>query len=129
VATAIETNENVALARKVFGWFADGDMDSLIAALSPDVRARPLLDGAPVLTGRDAVTRWWSEFASLGGDLELRPLEFEARGDCVVVRGYMRHRAGRTLAESQVHWLYEISDGRIVRMESHPSRKSALASC
>jgi hypothetical protein len=61
-------------------------------------------------------------------EFEVRPLEFEPRGDCVIVRGYLRHRSGRALAESQVFWLHEIHDGLITRMESHPTRASAIAS-
>jgi ketosteroid isomerase-like protein len=129
MATATRSDQNVALARQIFNWFTDRDMDSFMSVLAPDVKARPSLDGAPVLEGRENVVRWWAEFASLDGDLEARPLDFEARGNCVVVRGYLRHRNGRTLAESQVYWLYEIEDGQVTRMESHPTRKSALASC
>jgi ketosteroid isomerase-like protein len=129
MATATREDQNVALARQVFNWFADRDMDSFMAALAPDVKARPSLDGAPMLEGREAVARWWAQFARADGELEVRPLDFEPHRSCVIVRGYLRHRNGRTLAESQVYWLYEIRDGQITRMESHPARKSALAAC
>jgi ketosteroid isomerase-like protein len=129
VATAIRSDDNLAFARQIFSWFAENDIESFMGALAPDVKARPSIDGAPVLTGRDAVAKWLTEFMSGDGELEARPLDFEAQGSCVVVRGYLRHRSGRTLSENQVYWLYEIRDGLIVRMESHPSRKSALAAC
>jgi limonene-1,2-epoxide hydrolase len=119
----------VALARQIFAWVADRDVDAFVAALAPDVTAHPSVGGAPVLRGRDEVASWWRELSSGEGELEVRPLEFEAHGDCVVVRGYLRHRAGRTLAESQVYWVYEIRDDQIVRMESHPTRRAALAAC
>jgi ketosteroid isomerase-like protein len=127
VATATHNAENLALARQVFNWFIEHDMDSFLSVLHPDVDAHPSIDGAPRLRGRDEVARWWGQFATLDGDLEVRPLEFEARGDSVIVRGYLRQRAGRALAERQVHWLYEFRDGQVVRMESHPTRESALA--
>jgi ketosteroid isomerase-like protein len=122
-------NGNLTLARQVFNWFIDRDMDSFMSALHADVEARPSIDGAPVLHGRDEVARWWAEFAGHDGDIDVRPLDFEARGSCVIVRGYLRQREGRTLAESEVHWLYEFRDGAIVRMESHPTRQAALAAC
>ncbi|HEX6714906.1 MAG TPA: nuclear transport factor 2 family protein [Thermoleophilaceae bacterium] len=129
MATATRSDANLALARQLFDWFTDHDIQSFMSVLAPDVEAHPSIAGAPVLTGREAVAEWWSRVASAGGEVEARPLDFEARGDCVVVRGYLRHRSGRTLAESQVYWLYEIRDGQIVRMESHPTRPAALAAC
>jgi ketosteroid isomerase-like protein len=127
VATATRNEANLALARQVFDLFIAHDMDSFVSMLHPDVEARPSIDGAPLLHGREAVASWWEKFATLGGEIEVRPLDFEARGDCVIVRGYLRRRERRTLAESQVHWLYEFRDGLVIRMESHPTRQSALA--
>ena len=129
VSIATRSEENLALARQIFHWFTDHDIDAVMAALALDVEARPSINGAPVLSGREAVAEWWRQLASADGELEVRPLEFESRGDCVLVRGYLRRRDGRTLAESQVYWLYEVRDGQIVRMESHPTRRSALAAC
>jgi ketosteroid isomerase-like protein len=127
MATETRREDNLALARQIFDWFSQGDVDACVAALAPDVEARPAIHGAPVLLGREAVAKWWSQVADLDGDLEVRPLNFEAHGDCVIVRGYLRQRSGRALAESQVFWLCEICAGQITRMESHPSRDAALA--
>jgi ketosteroid isomerase-like protein len=129
VAVATRNDQNVARARQIFAWFAERDMDSFLSGLAEDVRARPSIDGAPVLRGRDEVARWWARLATLDREVEVRPLDFEAHGDCVVVRGYLRHRTGRTLAESQAYWLCEIHDGQVTRLESYPSRNAALASC
>lgn len=104
-------------------------MDSFLSALHPDVEAHPSINGAPLLHGRDEVQRWLAQITTVDADMEARPMEFEARGECVVVRGYLRRREGRGLAESQVHWLYEFRDGQVIRMESHPTRQSALAAC
>ena len=125
---ATRSDANVTLARKVFSLFQSEDFSAVVPLLHEDVEAHPSIDGAPALRGRDAVEGWWNTFASVDAELEVRPLEFESRGDCVIVRGYLRHRSGRTLAESQVFWLYEIHDGLITRMESHPTRAAALAS-
>jgi ketosteroid isomerase-like protein len=122
---ATRSDANLALARQALGWFMDRDMDSFVAALDEHVEARPMIGGAPVLRGREAVQAWWSR---LTGDIEVRPLDFEPHGDCVIVRGYLRRHDGRALAESQVYWLHEVHDGRITRLESHPTRQSALAS-
>lgn len=127
--TETRNTDNLALARQLFGSFEEGGIEAVLAALHPDVEAHPSIDGAPVLSGRDAVERWLSDFASANGQLEVRPLDFETSGNCVIVRGYLRHRQGRTLAESQVYWLLEVCNGQIVRMESHPTRGAALAGC
>ena len=125
----ISESDQLALARQIFGWFQQRDADAFLGALHPNIHARPSINGGPDLHGRGEVAHWWSKFASDGGDLEARPLDFEQRGECVLVRGYLRHRDGRTLAESQVFWLCEFSDGMILRMESFASRSAALAAC
>lgn len=127
MSLATRKDENLDLARQVFRQFIENDFDSVVPLLHPDVEAHPSLEGAPWLKGRDEVARWWATLASRDGEIEVRPLDFEARGDWVLVRGYLRRRDGRTLSESQVHWLYEFRDGLVVRMESHPTRESALA--
>lgn len=127
--TGARQNDNLALARQVFEWFKEGEMQALYDALHPDVQAHPSIAGGPVLDGREAVADWFDAFAAGRGELEARPLDYEVSGNCVIVRGYLRHRDGRTLSESQVYWLYEIRDGQIARMESHPSRNAALSAC
>jgi ketosteroid isomerase-like protein len=119
--------DTVAVARRLFDAYSKGGTDAIVDLLHPDVTARPGIDGLPELDGRTAVLDWWADIQKRGAEIEARPLDFELQGDVVIVRGYRRHRDGRTLAENQVFWLYEIHDGLITRMESHPSRKAALA--
>jgi ketosteroid isomerase-like protein len=117
----------ISVARRLLEAFAKGEMDAIEAVLDDDVEARPGIDGDPVLEGRAAFMDWWVDFARRATELEARPLDFEPHGEFVLVRGYLRHHDGRTLAENQVFCLYEVRDGRIKRMESHPSRDAALA--
>ena len=121
--------ENLVLTRQLFGWFNDRDIEALLQALDEEVHARTSVEGGAVLTGRAAVAAWWEDLARRQTDVEARPLEFEPRGSCVVVRGYLRQRTAAGLAESQTFWLYEFRGGKIVRAESHPSRTQALAAC
>lgn len=121
--------EKVALARRLFEAFDAGEMDAFFALLHPDVRSHPSIGGRPTIEGKDAAIAWWASIAGDPADIEARPLDFEVRGDCVIVRGYLRRREERTLAESQVFWLYEIRDDLVVRMESHPTRERAIAAC
>jgi ketosteroid isomerase-like protein len=124
---ATQPSDAVSVARRLFEAFRKGGTEAMAAMLDPDVKAKPGIGGAPELDGRAAVLAWWADVARRGTELEARPLEFERHGDFVIVRGYLRHRDGRTLAENQVFWLYEVRDGLITRMESHPSRSAALA--
>jgi ketosteroid isomerase-like protein len=119
-------SDTVSVARRLLEAFSKGETHAVEAVLDADVKARPAIDGGPVLEGRGAVMAWWADVTRRGTELEARPLEFELHGEFVVVRGYLRHHDGRTLAENQVFWLYEVRDGLIARMESHPSRSAAL---
>jgi ketosteroid isomerase-like protein len=127
VGLATKPAETLAVARRLFDAFEKGGTDAIVGLLHPDVRARPGIDGAPMLEGRVAVVEWWADMERRGTEIEARPLAFELQGDVVIVRGYLRHRNGRALSENQVFWLYEIHDGLITLMESHPSRAAALA--
>ena len=127
MVTTATQHDNVRLVRQFFEAYARHDHDRIVAALDPEVEAHPSIHGGPRLHGRDEVARWYREHAYVDGDLEARPLDYEQRGDFVLVRGYLRHRDGRTLAESQLFWLYQLRGGLIVRMESYPTRASALA--
>jgi ketosteroid isomerase-like protein len=129
VEAAVSNSEGVALVRQAFDWLQHGATDSFLSALHPDIEARPSIGDGRCLHGRAEVAAWLHELTEAKSDLELRPLEFEPVRDCVVVRGYLRHRAGRTLAESQVFWVCEVKDGQVVRIESHASRSSAIAAC
>ena len=128
MAAATTDNANLTLARQLFEWFKEGEMEPIFQVLHPDVRARLSVGGGRDLVGREQVVDWWREQSAADGDLEARPLDFELMGDCVIVRGYLWQREGRALAERQVFWLYEILDGMVTRMESHPTRAAALAS-
>ena len=123
---ATQPMDSLSVARRLFDAFSDGGTEAIADMLAPDVIARPQPAGSPALEGRTAVREYWADMAVRGTEIEARPLEFELHGDTVIVRGYLRRRDGRTLAESQVFWLYEVHEGLVTRMESHASRASAL---
>jgi len=41
VATATGSDQNLGLARQIFNWFRERDMDAFLSVLAPDVTARP----------------------------------------------------------------------------------------
>lgn len=119
--------DTLTVARRLFEVFVKSGLEAIAPMLHPDVNAHPGIDGAPTLVGRVAVLDWWADIARRGTEVEARPLDFEVHGETVIVRGYLRHRDGRTLAENQVFWLFEVREGLIARMESFASRNAALA--
>jgi ketosteroid isomerase-like protein len=127
MAGAFQPGDTVSVARRLFELFSAGGTEAMAEMLAPDVQARPGIAGSPLLNGRAAVQDWWADTARRGTELEARPLDFELQGDRVIVRGYLRHRDGRTLAENQVFWALQVRDGLVTRMESYPSRTTALA--
>jgi ketosteroid isomerase-like protein len=127
VEATVSNSEGIALLRHVFDWLNDHDVDAFLGALHPDCEARPSIAGDAVLRGRAEVRAWLDQFAD--GELEVRPLDFEERDGCILVRGYLRRRSGRTLAENEVYWLCEVRDGQVRRIDSHLSRRAALAAC
>jgi ketosteroid isomerase-like protein len=128
VGLAITPSDTASVARRLFAAFEHGGTAALLDLLHPDVEMHPAILGAPSLHGRSEVREWLTKLQRAGGELEARPLAVEVvRGDFAIVRGYLRHRDGRTLAENQTHWLYEVRDGLVLRIESYPSHAAAVA--
>ena len=126
---ALTRGDNLALARRLFASFTDNDTEGILELLAPDVRARPSVGGGPLLEGRAAVSEWLTGFRGPEDEFEVRPLDYEVVGNCVIVRGYLRHREQRMLTERPAFWLFEIVGEHVVRMESCATRDAALARC
>ena len=55
-----------------------------------------------------------------------RPYSFFSHGDLVLASGSFRLR-GESMAEFQIHFVYEFEDGRLVRATTYATRNEALA--
>lgn len=91
------------------------------------VPSAELAEGVP-LRGADAMRGYLERLSGEGVRIEpaLHTCE-ELAEDTVLVGGRMRIVSRASLSDSPLFWLYRIRGKRIVRIESYPSRGSALA--
>lgn len=103
-----------------------GDDDTLLEALHPEIewhQAATETDTAPVLVGRDALLRAVGQGREEAGDLRITMHEVEQAGDEVLVIGTVAGSRGMRMPRA---WIWEVRDGRAVRVESYTGRAPAV---
>jgi ketosteroid isomerase-like protein len=86
--------ENVELLRRYYESWNDGDVESVVAALSDDVEwyGHPRLPEPGPYTEPVAVGRWMEQFREAWGELHAEPVELLEAGDGVVALVHMTGR-------------------------------------
>lgn len=123
--------ENIERVRRGFDALRADDIEGMLTVVHPEVEVIPLsgkLVERRVYRGHEGV-REWDRGRRETWDLEFRPREFEAIGDCVVVDGTVVSRgAGSGLElDTPVSWVFEFRDGLIDRLEAFLDRSEAIA--
>lgn len=124
------SQENVEVVKGLYRAFNRRDMAGLLALLDPDVEWVPVLavlEGR-VYRGHDDVRRW---VADLDSDWEFFEVSYEEMRDLddrVLVFGHWRARGRTSGGESEQPgtWLYELKDGKVVRLQTFTNRDEAL---
>ena len=117
-AGARADSANVRSIKEAFRAFTDGGASSGVEALlrisHDNCRFRLPSAGERVLQGADEVRAFFSQAATAGTSVSVRPRSFEEHGEEVVVSGSMRVlRASGGFAESQIRWIYRFRDGLV----------------
>jgi ketosteroid isomerase-like protein len=127
----MSTQENLDVPRRLIEAYARGDIPSFLDGLHPDVEwipIRAVLEGR-VYRGRAGVLRWLEELARDWEYFDPRYEEYRDLGDRVLVFGRWRARgrvSGVELENQPAAWLYEIKDGKVMRMQTFTDRAEAL---
>jgi ketosteroid isomerase-like protein len=129
--TRLMSTQNLEVPRRLIEAYSRGDTPSFLDRLHPDVEWIPImaaLEGR-VYRGHEGVLRWLEE---LSRDWEyFDPLyeEYRDLGDRVLIFGRWRARgrvSGVELENQPAAWLYEIKDGKVMRMQTFTDRAEAL---
>ena len=93
-----------------------------------EFQTRGLGASRETFTGRDGLLDATRGFRDVWESLRSEIVEEAERGDWIVVafRIHLRSHAGVELAEDE-GWAYRIVDGKVQRIEQHPSFEEALA--
>jgi len=122
---------NVEVVKGLYRTFNRRDVTGLLELLDPDVEWVPVLavlEGR-VYRGHEDVRRWVED---LGSDWEFFEVSYEEMrdlGDRVLVFGHWRARGRISGGESEQPgaWLYEIKEGKVVRLQTFANRDEAAA--
>ena len=123
------SQENVERLRAGYEAFNSGDLEGALRYVDEDIefrRVETAMDAVVVLRGVDAIREYLVPDAFAEQTFE--PEEFIDRGDLVLVRGTGRVRgrgSGIGLQQTAFH-IWEIRDGKAVRLEVHLDRDGAL---
>ena len=114
-------DERLALLRRTYDAFNRRDVETVLAALDPDVAWPKLLDRT-VIRGREAVREYWErQFQQI--DPRVEPTGFVSRGDqtTVEVQQVVRDLQGKVLGDTHVAHVYTFRDDQVVAMEVQPA--------
>jgi ketosteroid isomerase-like protein len=118
--------DNVRFVRALWAAIAEGGLEAALEMTDPSVEWRPHAAGGRVLTSKELL-RFFEEFQGERQLLEATPYAFYAHGDLVLASGSFRLVGRESMAEFQIHFVYEFEEGRLVRAASYATRKEALA--
>src|SRR5437763_5509910 len=125
------SQENVEVARRHRDAFNRRDMEAFLEALDRDVEWIPImapLEGS-IYRDHHGVQRWIEELDAYWETFEVRDENLYDLGDRVLILGHWRARgraSGVVLENQPAAWLYEIKDGKVVRLRTYTDRAEAL---
>ena len=111
----------IELLRDVYGAFNRRDIETVLAAMQPDVDWPNGMEGGRVL-GKAAVREYWTrQFKILDPNVEPQNFTPEVDGRITVdVHQVVRDKSGKLLVDQRIQHVYEIRDGLIRSMEIRP---------
>jgi len=121
------TRDDLAVVSRMFACWAAEDLEGVLECVSPKLRWVTAADGK-LYKGHDGVREFFDRVRANGQRLEV-PLQrtAEVRPGCILAVGRLRVvRPGHGLADSPGVWAFYVEDGKIVRIQSHPSEREAL---
>jgi ketosteroid isomerase-like protein len=117
--------DNVRFVRTLWAAIAEGGLDGAIALTDPGVEWRPHAASGQVFTSEE-ILRFFEEFQGERQLLEAMPYSFHPHGNLVLASGSLRLRGRESMAEFQIHVVYEFEDGRLRRVTTYATRGEAL---
>ncbi len=132
--SVVDEQANVRVVEGMFTSLTRGDIPGVLDRLSDDVEWRIAgpaeLPFAGVHRGREAVARFFRDFAQSAEFEVFEPREYFAKGDRVIVLGHERQRIRETNRVVETDWamVFVVRDGRITRFRNYVDSRDAQTS-
>ncbi len=118
-------SKNLEIVKKMYGAFSKGDINSILAVLSPDVEWKepknPFNPASGTRRGHSGFLEW-AQIGKCSEDILVLELhQFLAEGDSVVVIGYEKCRSKSTnkIYDSDFVHVIKIKDGEIILLQEY----------
>jgi ketosteroid isomerase-like protein len=111
--------------KRLWAAYEGGGVEALRDLVDEDVTWLPYGAGGQTLHGFEELRGY---LTGRQDRVEAETYSFESHGDAVLVTGHLRLRAGVSLTDTQLYWIYHFHDERLVRFEAHTDRQAALNS-
>ena len=119
--------DNVKLLKNLYDAFGRGDIPTVLAAMSPEIKwyqaeSNPYMPSGEAWVGPDAVLN--NLFTRLGTEWEgfaVHPRAFHGAGDSVIVEARysgMYKQTGKS-ADVQVCHVWDVNDGKVTRFQQY----------
>jgi ketosteroid isomerase-like protein len=123
----------LALIRRLYECFNLRDEGGIFELCDDSMEFFPVVTAEAV--GRDApyfgpagLRDYLADVAQVWEELQITPVEVEARGEVLLVRGRVYARSRELgIRDVPVAWIWHVRDGRFVRGEVFPEPEQALA--
>jgi ketosteroid isomerase-like protein len=126
------SQENVEIARACSEAFMNGDIETALDALDPEIEWHATvggLDEGRVARGREEVVQGFVDYFEVWEQMEMRAEKFiDAGGEDVVVFHHevAKGRESGVVVETDTGTVQTVRDGKIVRIRSYMDRNQAL---
>ncbi len=125
------SQENLEVVQRFAYCWSRGDWEGSEAFVDPDVEQHPTVggvEGGRVLRGVDEIRRDYEEVEETWDEHRVEPEEFIDAGDRIVLlhREYQRGRSSGVELEIDAAVVFDLRDGRIVRVQGYMDRDAAL---
>jgi uncharacterized protein len=121
----MSTDGNVALVKKIYELFAKGDIKTLLAQFSGDIRwhtpGYPNVPYAGDFFGREHVAKFFDGLGKTAEMERFEPQDFIAQGDRVVVLGHYSGRGKKTGRPFSTDWVmvFTVKNGKAVQFHEY----------
>lgn len=123
---------NVGRIRAAYDAWNRNDVEAAIASLDENVEwemSGTIVGTDAIYHGHEGVRRWWLQFLEPFESVTIEPLEVvEPRQDVVLVHLRLRGTGRQGIeVDLPVSHLYELQEGRVVRVRAFTERGAAIA--
>src|SRR5215208_3321423 len=125
------SQENVEIVRRILEDAVRGRWEESASHLGPDTELHGTVGGlteGSVWRGSEQVRKFFEEDSDAWAERRLDAEEFIDAGDCVVVllHEFRRGKGSGVESETDTAMVYEVRDGRVVRVQGYMDRGQAL---